>query len=103
MRGDDVSMLKIKNLRVKLADENKLILSGVSLEVPDGQVHAIMGPNGSGKSTLAYVLAGSEGYEVTSGEVNFAGQNLLEMEPEQRAAAGLFLAFQAPIELPGVN
>src|SRR2546429_5386554 len=95
-------MLEIKNLRVKLADENKLILSGVSLEVPKGQVHAIMGPNGSGKSTLAYVLAGREGYEVIDGEVLWNGEDLLAMEPDERAAKGVFLAFQYPMEIPGV-
>ncbi len=94
-------MLSIHNLSASV--EDKPILRGISLELPPGQVHAIMGPNGSGKSTLAYVLAGSENYELTGGEVTFEGQNLLEMEPEARAAAGLFLAFQAPIELPGVN
>jgi Fe-S cluster assembly ATP-binding protein len=83
--------------------EGKEILRGLSLELPPGQVHAIMGPNGSGKSTLGYVLAGNEGYEVAGGEVTFEGRDLLAMEPEERAAAGLFLAFQAPVELPGVN
>ncbi|HYZ63323.1 MAG TPA: Fe-S cluster assembly ATPase SufC [Acetobacteraceae bacterium] len=94
-------MLSIRNLFARV--EDKPILQGISLDLPPGQVHAIMGPNGSGKSTLAYVLAGSEGYEVTGGEVTLDGQDLLGMEPEARAAAGLFLAFQAPIELPGVN
>ena len=95
-------MLEIKNLRVKLADEDKLILSGVSLEVPKGQVHAIMGPNGSGKSTLAYVLAGRAGYEVTDGQVLWNGEDLLGMAPDERAAKGVFLAFQYPMEIPGV-
>jgi len=95
-------MLEIRNLRVKLAEEEKLILSGISLQVPKGQVHAIMGPNGSGKSTLAYVLAGREGYEVVDGEVLWNGDNLLAMEPDERAAKGVFLAFQYPMEIPGV-
>src|SRR5215472_8590052 len=96
-------MLEIRNLRVKLAEEDKLILSGISLEVPKGQVHAIMGPNGSGKSTLAYVLAGREGYEVVDGEVLWNGEDLLAMEPDERAAKGVFLAFQYPMEIPGVT
>src|ERR1044071_5951231 len=95
-------MLEIRNLRVKLAEEDKLILDGVSLEVPKGEVHAIMGPNGSGKSTLAYVLAGREGYEVIEGDILWNGENLLAMEPDERAAKGVFLAFQYPMEIPGV-
>jgi Fe-S cluster assembly ATP-binding protein len=96
-------MLKIENLRVKLADEDKPILKGLTLHVPPGEVHAIMGPNGSGKSTLSYVLAGREGYEVTGGTVELFGHDVLGMEPEERAAEGLFLAFQYPVEIPGVN
>ncbi len=96
-------MLKIDDLRVKLEEEDKQILKGLSLEVPAGKVHAIMGPNGSGKSTLSYVLAGREGYEVTGGTVSLDGEDLLEMEPEERAAHGLFLAFQYPVEIPGVG
>src|SRR3990172_3947336 len=95
-------MLEIRNLRVKLADEDKLILDGVSLQVPKGEVHAIMGPNGSGNSTLAYVLAGRPGYEVIGGEILWNGENVLEMEPDERAAKGIFLAFQYPMEIPGV-
>src|SRR5689334_18629115 len=95
-------MLKIENLHVKLSDEDKPILAGLSLEVPKGQVHAVMGPNGSGKSTLAYVLAGRDGYQVTEGAVLWNGEDLLQMEPDERAAKGVFLAFQYPMEIPGV-
>jgi Fe-S cluster assembly ATP-binding protein len=96
-------MLKIKDLRVKLEEEDKQILKGVDLEVGVGEVHAIMGPNGSGKSTLSYVLAGRGGYEVTGGTAHMDGLDLLDVEPEERAAAGLFLAFQYPVEIPGVG
>ena len=96
-------MLTIKNLHVKLEEEDKQILKGVDLTVEPGRVHAIMGPNGSGKSTLSYVLAGRDGYEVTEGEATLDGHDLLDMEPEERAAAGLFLAFQYPVEIPGVG
>ena len=96
-------MLKIDNLHVKLEEEDEQILKGLSLEVPAGQVHAIMGPNGSGKSTLSYVLSGRDGYEVTDGSASLDGADLLDMEPEERAAAGLFLAFQYPVEIPGVG
>jgi Fe-S cluster assembly ATP-binding protein len=94
-------MLEIKNLCARIDD--KEILRGVELVVPDGEIHAIMGPNGAGKSTLSYVLSGREGYEVTGGTAHFNGQDLLTMEPEARAAAGVFLAFQYPVELPGVG
>jgi Fe-S cluster assembly ATP-binding protein len=94
-------MLEIKGLRATV--DGKEILTGIDLTVPDGEIHALMGPNGSGKSTLAYVLSGREGYQVTGGSVTFDGQDLLTMEPEQRAASGLFLAFQYPVELPGVG
>jgi Fe-S cluster assembly ATP-binding protein len=94
-------MLNIENLHATV--DGKAILNGLTLEIPAGEVHAIMGPNGSGKSTLAYVLAGREGYEVTGGSVTFHGQDLLAMEPEERAVTGMFLAFQAPVELPGVG
>jgi len=96
-------MLEIKNLHVKLAEEDKQILRGVDLSVGAGEVHAIMGPNGSGKSTLSYVLAGRDGYEVTAGSATLDGESLLDMEPEGRAALGLFLAFQYPVEIPGVG
>ncbi|HXE66481.1 MAG TPA: ATP-binding cassette domain-containing protein, partial [Rhodanobacteraceae bacterium] len=94
-------MLKIENLRARVA--GKEILKGLSLEVKPGEVHAIMGPNGAGKSTLGNILAGRSGYEVTQGGVTFDGSNLLDLEPEARAAAGVFLAFQYPVEIPGVN
>jgi len=94
-------MLEITNLHATVAD--KPILNGVSLHVPAGEVHAIMGPNGSGKSTLAYVLAGRPGYEVSDGSATFDGKDLLEMAPHERAADGLFLGFQYPVEIPGVS
>ncbi len=94
-------MLKIEGLTAVI--DGKEILKGIDLEVPKGQVHAIMGPNGSGKSTLSYVLAGRDGYEVTAGTATLNGVDILAMEPEERAAAGLFLAFQYPVELPGVG
>ena len=95
------AMLEINGLSASIGD--KPILKGITLSVPAGEIHAIMGPNGSGKSTLGYVLAGREDYTVTGGTVTFDGRDMLTMEPEARAAAGLFLAFQAPVELPGVN
>ena len=94
-------MLKITNLHAEI--DGKKILDGLTLEVGAGEVHAIMGPNGAGKSTLAYVLGGRPGYEVTEGSVEFLGQDLLELEPHERAAAGLFLGFQYPVEIPGVS
>lgn len=96
-------MLEIKNLHVKLEEEDKVILKGVNLSVGAGEVHAIMGPNGSGKSTLSYVLAGRAGYEVTQGSALLGGEELLDLDPEIRAAKGLFLAFQYPVEIPGVG
>ena len=95
-------MLEIRDLHVKVEGEEREILKGLSLKIPKGEVHAIMGPNGSGKSTLAYVLAGRDGYEVTKGDILWNGESVLEMEPEERAAKGIFLAFQYPIEIPGV-
>jgi len=96
-------MLKITNLKVELEEESKEILKGINLKIESGSVHAIMGPNGSGKSTLSYVLSGKKGYKVTNGEVELAGEPILELEPEERAASGLFLAFQYPVEIPGVG
>jgi Fe-S cluster assembly ATP-binding protein len=94
-------MLEIKNLHATVDD--KPILNGINLVVPDGEVHAIMGPNGSGKSTLSYVLAGRDGYEVTEGDMLLEGESLIDMDPDERAAKGLFLAFQYPLEIPGVS
>jgi len=95
-----MALLEVKDLHVEI--DGKPILKGLDLTVDAGEVHAIMGPNGSGKSTLAYVLSGKDDYVVTGGEIRFAGRNMLEMEPDERAAAGLFLAFQYPLEIPGV-
>jgi len=95
------TILEIKNLHAGV--EGKQILKGVSLNIGAGEVHAVMGPNGSGKSTLAAVLAGRDGYDVTGGSVNYLGQDLLELDPDERARKGLFLAFQYPVEIPGVN
>jgi Fe-S cluster assembly ATP-binding protein len=94
-------MLEIKNLHA--AVDGKEILKGIDLKIEAGEVHAIMGPNGSGKSTLSYVLAGRDGYDVTKGEVKFDGEDLLKLAPDARAAAGIFLAFQYPVEIPGVS
>jgi Fe-S cluster assembly ATP-binding protein len=96
------ALLEIRGLKVKIEDEDREILRGLDLTINAGEVHALMGPNGSGKSTLAYVLAGKEGYEVTDGEILLEGESLLDMEPEERAVKGVFLAFQYPIEIAGV-
>src|SRR6185436_3391579 len=93
--------LEIKDLHVTV--DGKKILKGLTLSLGEGEVHALMGPNGSGKSTLSYVLAGRPGYEVTSGSVSFRGKNLLDLKAEERAAAGIFLALQYPVEIPGVT
>ena len=95
--------LSIANLKAKVADEDVDILRGVDLEIPPGEIHAIMGPNGSGKSTLAKVVAGHPGYEVTGGSISFRGEDLLDMEPDERSQAGVFMAFQYPVEIPGVS
>ena len=99
----DSPILRISNLHAKVAEEDIEILHGVDLEIPAGEIHAIMGPNGSGKSTLAKVIAGHPHYEVTSGSVLFKGREVLEMEPDERSRAGLFLAFQYPVDIPGVS
>jgi Fe-S cluster assembly ATP-binding protein len=96
-----MSFLSVKNLHVSV--DGKQILNGLDLDVGEGEIHAIMGPNGSGKSTLSYVLSGRPGYEVTDGEISFKGDNVLDMEPHERAAAGIYLAFQYPVEIPGVS
>jgi Fe-S cluster assembly ATP-binding protein len=96
-----MSFLSIKNLHASVG--GKEILKGIDLEVGKGEIHAIMGPNGSGKSTLSYVLSGREGYDVTEGEIVFKGQNVLDMQPHERAGAGIYLAFQYPVEIPGVS
>ncbi|MEZ4879957.1 MAG: ATP-binding cassette domain-containing protein [Chitinophagales bacterium] len=94
-------MIQIKNLHASV--EGKQILKGLNLTINKGEIHAIMGPNGTGKSTLGNIIAGKDGYEITDGEVLFEGQNILELEPEERARLGIFLAFQYPIEIPGVS
>src|SRR3954471_6529782 len=99
-RKNEVPMLEVKNLHVTV--DGKQILNGLNLAVNKGEVHAIMGPNGSGKSTLSYVMAGKPGYEATEGDILLDGVSLLELEPDERAARGLFLAFQYPLEIPGV-
>ena len=96
-----MSLLSVKDLHVTVDD--KEILNGINLDVDPGEVHAVMGPNGSGKSTLSYVLSGRDGYDVTQGEILFKDMNVLEMEPHERAAVGIYLAFQYPVEIPGVT
>ena len=99
----EAPVLQIRNLRAIVAEEGMEILHGLDLDIPAGQVHAIMGPNGSGKSTLAKIIAGHPEYEVTEGSVTFKGEDVLEMEPDERSKAGVFLAFQYPVEIPGVS
>ena len=98
-----MALLDVRNLHVKVADEDRDILRGLTLALEPGEIHAIMGPNGSGKSTLAHVLSGKSGYDVTEGEVLFDGTDLLGLAPSERATAGVFLAFQYPVEIPGVS
>lgn len=99
----DIPILKITNLHARVADSDVAILKGLDLEVGNGEIHAVMGPNGSGKSTLAKVLMGHPGYEVTEGRVTFKGDDVLDLEPDERALAGMFLAFQYPVDIPGVS
>ena len=96
-------LLRITNLHAEIAEDGTEILKGVDLELPEGEIHAIMGPNGSGKSTLSKVISGHPAYEVTDGDILFRGQSVLDMQPDERARAGIFLAFQYPVEIPGVS